>query len=427
MIIDLPSTTTSQLNKKLVELRERGGAVALGRVLTLVIAADDDEHLEDAIDAANEASREHPSRVIVVAKGSKTAAPRIDGQIRVGGDAGASEVIVLRLYGALAANSQSAVVPLLLPDAPIVTWWPGAGPRNPAEDQLGELAQRRITDSAAEKNPIRALGTRSKAYTDGDTDLAWTRLTNWRAQLVSALDLPPYEKVLSATVTGEADSPSTELLAGWLAEYLKAPVKRVKSSSAQGILSVTLERRSGAIELTRPDGRVGTLTQPGQPARRIALQRRDNKDCLIEELRRLDPDEIYEAALHGLGKIAATSRKAPAKTTATDSAKTTVKDPASAPARRSAKDSPKAAAKEPGQPSAGSSAKESGKAPAKAAVKESTRSSTKASGSESGENAAENSGKESGKAPAGGSGKGTGKVSGRESGRAAKDPAKAKA
>ncbi|UJW29020.1 glucose-6-phosphate dehydrogenase assembly protein OpcA [Saccharothrix sp. AJ9571] len=413
MIIDLPSTTTSQLNKKLVELRERGGAVALGRVLTLVIAADDDEHLEDAIDAANEASREHPSRVIVVAKGSKTAAPRIDGQIRVGGDAGASEVIVLRLYGALAANSQSAVVPLLLPDAPIVTWWPGTGPRNPAEDQLGELAQRRITDSAAEKNPIRALGTRSKSYTDGDTDLAWTRLTNWRAQLVSALDLPPYEKVLSATVTGEADSPSTELLAGWLAEYLKAPVKRVKSSSAQGILSVTLERRSGAIELTRPDGRVGTLTQPGQPARRIALQRRDNKDCLIEELRRLDPDEIYEAALHGLGKIAATARKAPVKAAVTDSAS------ASAPAKRAAQDS------------AGSPAKDSGKAPAQAAtknsVKESTRSSSKGSGKGSAGNPADDSGEESGKAPAGASGKGTGKVSGRGSGKAAKDPAKAKA
>ena len=104
-------------------------------------------------------------------------------------------------------------------------------------------------------------------------------------------------------MTGEADSPSTELLAGWLAEYLKAPVKRVKSSGAAGIISVTLERRSGPVELHRPDGRVGTLTQPGQPTRRIALQRRDNQDCLIEELRRLDPDEVYEASLHGLGKI----------------------------------------------------------------------------------------------------------------------------
>ncbi|WP_199433127.1 glucose-6-phosphate dehydrogenase assembly protein OpcA [Qaidamihabitans albus] len=309
MIIDLPSTTTSQLNKKLVELRERGGAVALGRVLTLVIAAEDDDQLEEAIDAANEASREHPSRVIVVAKGSRTAAPRIDGQIRVGGDAGASEVIVLRLYGPLAIQGQSAVVPLLLPDAPIVTWWPGGGPKAPAKDQLGQLAQRRITDSAAERNPIRALTARSRSYTDGDTDLAWTRLTNWRAQLVSALDLPPFDRITGASVTGEADSPSTELLAGWLAEYLKVPVKRVKTSSAQGIVSVAMERRSGTIELTRPDGRTGTLTQPNQPTRRIALQRRDTRDCLIEELRRLDPDEVYEAALNGLGKLS-TRRKA---------------------------------------------------------------------------------------------------------------------
>ncbi|PRX46039.1 glucose-6-phosphate dehydrogenase assembly protein OpcA [Prauserella shujinwangii] len=326
MIIDLPSTTTSQLNKKLVELRERGGAVALGRVLTLVIAAEDDEQLEDAIDAANEASREHPSRVIVVAKGARTAAPRIDAQIRVGGDAGASEVIVLRLYGPLAREAQSAVVPLLLPDAPIVTWWPTGGPKAPAGDPLGRLAQRRITDSAADRNPIRALHTRAKSYADGDTDLAWTRLTNWRAQLVSALDLPPFERITAATVTGEGDSPSTELLAGWLAEYLKVPVRRVKTTEAQGIVSVALERRSGPIELSRPDGRTGTLTQPGQPARRIALQRRDTRDCLIEELRRLDPDEVYEAALNGLGKLGAgkkstaagksTTTRKPAKSTA---------------------------------------------------------------------------------------------------------------
>ncbi len=335
MIIDLPSTTTSQLNKKLVEIREQGGQVALGRVLTLVIVADDDAKLEEAIEAANGASREHPSRVIVVAKGARTAAPRIDGQIRVGGDAGASEVIVLRLYGPLASQGQSAVVPLLLPDAPIVTWWPATGPKSPASDPLGQLAQRRITDSAAEKNPVRALTTRAKAYVEGDSDLAWTRLTHWRAQLVSALDLPPFEKVTGATVTGEADSPSTELLAGWLAEYLNAPVKRVKSSGAAGIISVTLERRSGAVELHRPDGRVGTLTQPGQPTRRIALQRRNNQDCLVEELRRLDPDEVYEASLHGLAKIA------PGSATAKPSAP--AKADVTAPAAAAAAAKPKAA------------------------------------------------------------------------------------
>lgn len=375
MIIDLPSTTTSQLNKKMVELRERGGAVALGRVLTLVIVAEDDEQLEDAIDAANEASREHPSRVIVVAKGIRTASPRIDGQIRVGGDAGASEVVVLRLYGPLANQGQSAVVPLLLPDAPIVTWWPSNGPKAPMKDPLGQLAQRRITDSAAEKNPIRSLLARSKAYTDGDTDLAWTRLTHWRAQLAGALDLPPYEKVTGATVVGEADSPSTELLAGWLAEYLDVPVKRNKTSSAQGIVSVTLDRPSGAVSIERPDGRTGTLTQPGQPTRRVALNRRDNRDCLVEELRRLDSDEIYEASLHGLAKLSAsrgrsTSATSPGKTAgSTKSSRTSGKASSKSTGDASGRTSDRTPAKTKSTAKTGSTAKRSGeKSPADGAA-----------------------------------------------------------
>ncbi|WP_433262525.1 glucose-6-phosphate dehydrogenase assembly protein OpcA [Actinosynnema sp. CS-041913] len=314
MIIDLPSTTTSQVNSKLVQLREEGGAVTLGRVLTLVIVTDDGAKTEDAVDAANDASREHPCRVIVVARGARKAAPRLDAQIRVGGDAGASEVIVLRLYGELANEGASCVVPLLLPDTPVVAWWPHEAPPVPALDPIGQLAQRRITDAAAEKNPIKALDQRKASYTPGDTDLAWTRLTLWRAMLASAFDLPPYEKVTEAEVSGEADSPSTDLLAAWLAGALRVPVKRSKAARGVGIVDVRLVRRSGEVELVRPDGKVGTLSQPGQPARRVALQRREIRDCLAEELRRLDPDEVYELALKALGKVV--RGRGPAKTSA---------------------------------------------------------------------------------------------------------------
>lgn len=321
MIIDLPSTTTSQVNAKLVHLREQGGANTLGRVLTLVIVTDDGERVEDAVDAANDASREHPCRVIVVARGAKKAAARLDAQIRIGGDAGASEVIVLRLYGPLADEGASCVIPLLLPDAPVVAWWPFEAPARPSDDPIGRLAQRRITDSAAERLPIKALQTRQKQYAAGDTDLAWTRLTLWRAVLAAALDLPPYEKVTAASVSGGGDSPSTDLLAAWLATFLKVPVKRIKAGDGHGIVSVAMERRSGTVELQRPDGKVGTLTQPGQPARRVALQRREVRDCLSEELRRLDADEIYEATLNGLTKVtrgrataAAARKQAPAPT-----------------------------------------------------------------------------------------------------------------
>src|SRR6478752_4616656 len=42
MIVELPDTSTNEINKKLDELREQVGAVNLGRVLTLVIAPDSD-------------------------------------------------------------------------------------------------------------------------------------------------------------------------------------------------------------------------------------------------------------------------------------------------------------------------------------------------------------------------------------------------
>jgi len=301
MIIDLPSTTTSSVNRRMVEMRESGGAVTTGRVLTLVIVTDDGSDTEDAIAAANEASHEHPCRVIVLGRGARKAVARLDAQIRVGGDAGASEVVVLRLYGPLAEHGDSVVVPFLLPDTPVVAWWPGEPPPVPAQDPIGQLANRRITDASASPNPVRALSQRHASYADGDTDLAWSRLTPWRALLASALDQPPFEPVTAATVTGAADSPSSDLLAGWLASNLDVPVKRVRGG--EGIVSVELERRSGPVALVRPEGTTAVLTQPGQPDRTVALGRRQVRDCLAEELRRLDADEVYERALAGLAQV----------------------------------------------------------------------------------------------------------------------------
>src|SRR5665647_3266430 len=85
MIVDLPDTTTSEVTKALVRLRDEGGAVALGRVLTLVIDADARD-VEDAVAVANDVSREHPARIIVLARHADRTTPRLDGQIRVGGD-----------------------------------------------------------------------------------------------------------------------------------------------------------------------------------------------------------------------------------------------------------------------------------------------------------------------------------------------------
>ncbi|WP_166355113.1 glucose-6-phosphate dehydrogenase assembly protein OpcA [Phytoactinopolyspora limicola] len=292
MIIDLPSTTSPDVGKRLVELRTQHGAVTLGRVLTLVLVIDE-EHAESAIASANHASHEHPCRIVAVIRGTSRGSTRLDAQIRVGGDAGASEVVVLRTFGPLTAHPVSVVVPLLLPDAPIVAWWPAEAPPVPADDPVGALAQRRITDATACKRPSAALKDLVDGYRPGDTDLAWTRLTLWRALLAAALDQPPYEQVTSARVVAGSENPSAELLAGWLSMTLRCPVTRTKASGVDGMLSVRLDRSSGAIMIERPDDDVAVLSTPGRADRKVALPRRTAGECLAEELRRLDPDDVY--------------------------------------------------------------------------------------------------------------------------------------
>ena len=301
MIVDLPNTTTNEINKRITTLREEGGAITLGRVLTLVIAPDGDDQIEDSIGAAAWASREHPCRIIVVVPGDRLVDdPRLDAQLRVGGDAGAGEVVVLRVSGPLAQHCSSVVLPFLLPDTPVVTWWPGSAPAVPAQDQLGQLANRRLTDATDAPDPLACIKSRLAGYTPGDTDLAWSRITYWRALLAAAVDQPPFEPIRSALVSGLKTEPALDILAGWLASRIDGPVQR-----AVGELKVELVRTSETITLSRPQtGTTATLTRTGRPNALLPLPRRETRECLAEDLRRLDPDEIYSEALEGIDKVA---------------------------------------------------------------------------------------------------------------------------
>ena len=300
VIVNLPGTTTNDVNKKIIGLREEGGAVTMGRVLTLVIAPDSEVCLEDSVHAANYASREHPCRVIAVLPGDRNAPqPQLDAEIRVGADAGAGEVVVLRLQGELADHASSVVLPFLLPDTPVVAWWPAAAPAVPAQDPLGQLAIRRITDATNSSDPLAAIKGRLQGYTSGDTDLAWSRVTYWRALLASAVDQPPHEPIKSAVVSGLKTEPALDVLAGWLAARIDGPVQR-----AVGDLKVELVRDSETITLSRPQtGVTATLTRTSRPEARIPLARREAKECLAEDMRRLDADEIYHEALQGIDKV----------------------------------------------------------------------------------------------------------------------------
>lgn len=303
MRIDLDDTTAGAIERALVQGRRAIGTPAADMVLTMVIVTDE-ENAYDATRAAEDASREHPSRTLVVIRrparipGAGTWS-HLDAEVRVGSEAGTGETVVLRMYGEVSEHAESVVLPLLVPDAPVVVWWPVDAPGIPSRDPLGALAQRRITDASTAAAPLRELHARLRSYAPGDTDLAWTRLTPWRSALAAALDQAP-ARVTSAIVEAEAADPSAELLARWLEARLDVSVARV-AGAGPVVTAVRLGTDDGELVIERPAGPVALLTLPGQPPRTLALKVRPTSDLIAEELRRLDPDDMYAIALRGKG------------------------------------------------------------------------------------------------------------------------------
>jgi glucose-6-phosphate dehydrogenase assembly protein OpcA len=300
MRINLNDTSSGAIANELVRARKRAGSPAMGMVLTLVVVVDERE-ADEALAAAEEASKEHPARIIGVIIGGRSGASRVDAEIRIGAGT-TGESVLLWVRGEVSEHSESVVLPLLLPDSPVVVWWPSRAPDDPAADPLGALAQRRITDAAGvRRNKQDAMATQCRQYSPGNTDLAWTRITGWRALLAAALDQYP-AKITAASVRAERISPSADLLAAWLSARLRVKVER-GSSRGPGITQVVLDTPDGEIRIDRTDGRLAAFTLPGQPDRPVALKRREVSELLAEELRRLDPDEIYEQTVRSMVRL----------------------------------------------------------------------------------------------------------------------------
>ncbi|MFD0704660.1 glucose-6-phosphate dehydrogenase assembly protein OpcA [Alloscardovia venturai] len=311
MIVTLPHSTTQEISSELAKLHAERGEVSQGRVMTLLISAGEDELNSVLVDAIY-ASHEHPSRIIAVVNDGKevpsfdelpitavgTVAP-LDAELRLGSDGGAGEVIVLRPAGGLQRHLDTLVIPLLIPDAPVVAWWSSNVPDSPANTLLGSMARSRITDAQKNDDPIEKFLQLRKHHTRQDTDLAWTRLTIWRGLLAAMIDEPPHAAIKSITVTGNDHHLSVDLLASWLAWAMKVPVRIEIDNSMRGVAGVHFFREDGEASIERRgDEDINIyLTKPGQPEQKVSVPHRTLGDCMTEELRRLEPDEIYNTVL----------------------------------------------------------------------------------------------------------------------------------
>src|SRR5215211_2106733 len=311
MILTLTDTNSAKISSALLKARRSAGSPAMGMVLTLIVVCDESEY-EPAMKAGMHAGREHPSRILLVVTGPGRNSS-LNAEVRIG-EGTPGEVVIVRMRGAVAAHPASVIRPLLLPDSPVVIWWPGKAPNNQAGDELAQLAMRRLTDAAASSRPLVTLKARARDYTPGDTDLSWTRLTPWRALLAAALDQYP-AKIKSVLIEADKGNPSADLLAAWLQSRLKVEVTR-KISDGPGLTAVRMATAAGDIAITRPDGLLAYYAVPGQPERLVALKRRDYTELISEELRRMDADDVYERAVKSLlDGATGTTRRASSKKT----------------------------------------------------------------------------------------------------------------
>ncbi len=299
-------TTGSAVVKELAAQRRTGGAVMSGVALTLVVVADE-SRVGEAEEAATAAAEVHPCRLLIVVRRQVDAPmPRLDAEVLIGGRLGPGEAVVMRMYGRLGLHAESVVLPLLAADAPVVTWWHERPPTRIATDALGVIASRRITDASMAEDPLEALRVRAEDYAPGDTDLAWTRSTPWRATLASTLDSVAGRRgdavrVLGGQVEGEPANATAQLVAGWLSSRCGCRIEVVPGSRApgsSGIQGVVLQLDQDE-ELRLQDDRKGSalITQPYRPEAIVALPERSLGELIGEELRRLDSDEPYSEAL----------------------------------------------------------------------------------------------------------------------------------
>ncbi|SDZ10569.1 glucose-6-phosphate dehydrogenase assembly protein OpcA [Micromonospora pattaloongensis] len=295
-MISLWDTTGTEVVKALAAERRSAGGVASGMALTLIVVVDE-KSVREAEAAATIAAATHPCRLLVVVRSDiERDRSRLDAEIVVGGRLGPCEAVVMRMSGRLALHAESVVMPLLVPDVPVVTWWNGVPPEEIATDFLGVVADRRITDSAQAADPVAALRQRAIDYAPGDTDLAWTRITPWRTLVTGAFDTAE-ARIVGATVVAPRSDPTAALMTSWLAARLGIRPEWQETTEFPRMRAVELRCANGdQVLLTRENGSA-IFTRTGQQERHLPLVRRPLGEELAEELRRLDADDVYAEAL----------------------------------------------------------------------------------------------------------------------------------
>jgi glucose-6-phosphate dehydrogenase assembly protein OpcA len=336
------SEVDRSLERQYREAREHGEiGLVRTRVATLVAVTADDESARRALEVVARMTGRNPSRCIVLVVPSagpgRTHGVRAWAKVHRREGRGATglrdEVVVEAAVPP--DHLASVVLPLLLPDIPVFTWWKGTLPLDAAIGrELVAVTDRLIVDSSTFTDPVGDLAQLAHAapMLPAPSDSVWGRLTPWRALLAASFDTLPggtrpdsISEVKVAAVTPTAGL----LLTGWLTARLgwepagiepggspgtgssrwrkptggEATIQlrpaaggsvlaslHVQASGGHGPVTTRLEARGGLLIASQAGGQ-------GLGATRVGHCSSTEAEALAAELDVFGHDRVYEDAL----------------------------------------------------------------------------------------------------------------------------------
>src|SRR5712692_8470201 len=172
------------------EAAQHAAAEARASVLNLITVVSDEPELGAVTSVLDRLSVTNPSRTLILLAQHTREADKLEAEVSAqerteSGHRVSTERVILHAHGEPARHLASLAAPLLIPDLPVILWWPGRPEfDNPLFDDLCELADRLVVDTVdgfdiAYFTRLLQVARRQTART-AIGDLNWARLIAWR-------------------------------------------------------------------------------------------------------------------------------------------------------------------------------------------------------------------------------------------------------
>src|ERR1700716_961243 len=135
------------------EAAQHAAAEARASVLNLIAVVSNEPELADVSSVLDRLSVTNPSRTLILLAQHTREADKLEAQVSAqerteSGHRVSTERVILHAHGEPARHLASLAAPLLIPDLPVILWWPGRPDLdNPLFDDLCELADRLVVDT----------------------------------------------------------------------------------------------------------------------------------------------------------------------------------------------------------------------------------------------------------------------------------------